>query len=161
MARILATGTFDVLHPGHVYYLEKSKDLGDELFVIIARTEMVSHKEDPILPDEQRRKMVDSLEVVDKAFLGSKKSKFDPLYQIEPDIITIGYDQHYDIKELKNKLQKRGFDIDVVRIDDKRPPNGHLYSTSEIIRSIKKPYLEPSQVGWRGIESRLVKGSSR
>ena len=34
MVRVLATGTFDILHPGHLLYLSKAKALGDELYVI-------------------------------------------------------------------------------------------------------------------------------
>ncbi|HQP72188.1 MAG TPA: adenylyltransferase/cytidyltransferase family protein, partial [Methanoculleus sp.] len=35
MRRVVATGTFDILHPGHLYYLEESRKLGDELYVIV------------------------------------------------------------------------------------------------------------------------------
>ena len=41
MRRIVATGTFDILHPGHVYYLEQSRALGDELHVIVARDDIL------------------------------------------------------------------------------------------------------------------------
>jgi FAD synthetase len=41
MVRILATGTFDILHPGHLRYLSEAKELGDELYVIVARDSMV------------------------------------------------------------------------------------------------------------------------
>ena len=37
MTLVVATGVFDILHPGHVFYLERSKALGDELAVIVAR----------------------------------------------------------------------------------------------------------------------------
>ncbi len=52
--RVVATGTFDLLHPGHIYYLEESKKLGDELWVIVARDMNVKHKPRPIIPEEQR-----------------------------------------------------------------------------------------------------------
>jgi FAD synthetase len=48
--RVLATGTFDLLHPGHLFYLEQSKALGDELVVIVARDANVKHKPRPIIP---------------------------------------------------------------------------------------------------------------
>ncbi|HPT37527.1 MAG TPA: adenylyltransferase/cytidyltransferase family protein, partial [Methanothrix sp.] len=51
---VVATGTFDLLHPGHVLYLERSKALGDILVVIVARDVNVRHKPKPILPEEQR-----------------------------------------------------------------------------------------------------------
>ncbi len=52
---VVATGTFDLLHPGHVLYLERSKILGDELVVIVARDVNVRHKPKPVLPEEQRQ----------------------------------------------------------------------------------------------------------
>ena len=53
--RVVATGTFDLLHPGHVLYLERSRALGDELVVIVARDVNVRHKPKPVLPEEQRQ----------------------------------------------------------------------------------------------------------
>ena len=37
MVRVVATGTFDIIHPGHIRFLEEAKKLGDELIVIVAR----------------------------------------------------------------------------------------------------------------------------
>ncbi len=73
MTRVLATGTFDLLHPGHLLYLERSKKLGDELVVIVARDVNVKHKPKPIVPEDQRLKMVQALKVVDLAILGDEK----------------------------------------------------------------------------------------
>ena len=96
MTRVVATGTFDILHPGHVLYLQSSKALGDELVVIVARDVNVKHKPKPILPEEQRLRMVASLKVVDLAVLGSETDTFLPIEQLKPDIITLGYDQHFN-----------------------------------------------------------------
>ena len=50
LTRVLATGTFDLLHPGHVYFLTQARAMGDELFVIVARDSNVTHKQKPIYP---------------------------------------------------------------------------------------------------------------
>jgi len=42
--RVVATGTFDILHSGHVLYLCKARALGDELWVIVARESTIKHK---------------------------------------------------------------------------------------------------------------------
>jgi FAD synthetase len=63
LTRVLATGTFDLLHPGHVYFLTQARALGDELFVIVARDSNVTHKPKPIIPEEQRLEMVNALKV--------------------------------------------------------------------------------------------------
>jgi len=61
LTRVVATGTFDLLHPGHILYLECSKALGDELVVIVARDVNVRHKPKPVVPQDQRLRMVQSL----------------------------------------------------------------------------------------------------
>ena len=70
MIRVVATGTFDILHPGHLWYLEESAKLGDELFVIVARDANIRHKPRPVIPEEQRRVMVQALKPVTRAVLG-------------------------------------------------------------------------------------------
>lgn len=115
--RVLATGTFDILHPGHVAYLEEAKKLGDELFVIVARDANIKHKPKPVVPENQRLKMVRALRVVDEAMLGSESDIFEPLLQIRPDIIALGYDQRFDQAELECELKKRGIKAKVIRIE--------------------------------------------
>ena len=70
MTRVLAQGTFDVLHPGHLHYLEEAAAMGEELHVIVARSDNVTHKPEPIVPETQRREMVAALDPVDAARLG-------------------------------------------------------------------------------------------
>ena len=138
LTRVLATGTFDLLHPGHVYFLTQARALGDELFVIVARDSNVTHKPKPIVPEAQRLEMVDALEMVGKALLGSEEDMFEPVKQIMPDIITLGYDQRFDIDFLEKELTKRGLPAKVVRIPfSKECP---LCSTGAIIKEILKRY---------------------
>ncbi len=135
MVRVLATGTFEILHPGHLLYLEEAKKLGDELFVIVGRDVNVrKRKRTPIIPEEQRLKMVSALKVVDKAMLGSEKDIYEPLYSIKPDIIAIGYDQDFDEGELERRLRERGFNSKVVRI--KKHNSNAFCKAEEIIKRI-------------------------
>lgn len=135
MVRVLATGTFEILHPGHLLYLEEAKKLGDELFVIVGRDVNVrKRKRTPIIPEEQRLKMVSALKVVDKAMLGSEKDIYEPLYSIKPDIIAIGYDQDFDEGELERELRERGFDSKVIRI--KKHNSNAFCKAEEIIKRI-------------------------
>ena len=116
MKRIVATGTFDILHPGHLYYLEQSKKLGDELTVIVARDVNVKHKPKPIIPEAQRRRMVAALRCVDHAILGDETDMFRPITEIRPDIITIGFNQHFDEESLRRQLIARKIPAEIVRI---------------------------------------------
>jgi len=116
MKRVVATGTFDILHPGHLYYLEESRRLGDELHVIVARDANVRHKPIPIIPEFQRLKMIRALRVVDHARLGDFTDMFRPIEEIRPAIITLGFNQHFDEQTLTDGLASRGLSVQVVRI---------------------------------------------
>ncbi|MFB6197581.1 MAG: adenylyltransferase/cytidyltransferase family protein, partial [Halobacteriaceae archaeon] len=114
-SKILAQGTFDILHPGHLHYLREAAEMGDELHVIIARRDNVTHKDPPILPDHQRRDIVDALEMVDHAHLGHEEDIFIPVESIDPDVIVLGHDQHHDESDIKSALVDRGIECDVRR----------------------------------------------
>ena len=114
--RVVATGTFDILHPGHIYYLEESRKLGDELWVIVARDANVKHKPHPIIPEEHRLQMVAALKPVSHAILGDKTDMFRPIHEIQPSVITIGFNQHFDESKLRQQLCELGMTPEIVRI---------------------------------------------
>jgi len=132
--RIVATGTFDILHPGHIYYLEESRKLGDELVVIVARDTNVKHKPRPVIPEEQRLRIVAALKPVDRAILGDKSDMFRPIEELKPDIITIGFNQMFDEKKLTDQLRARNLTPRVVRIG--RFADGDLCSSRLVVRRI-------------------------
>ncbi len=146
MTRVVATGTFDILHPGHLYYLEESRKLGDELVVIVARDTNVKHKPRPILPERQRLQMIRALKPVDNALLGDLHDMFRPIEEIRPDIITLGFNQHFNEETLRQNLRDRGIDADVVRIAGYPGP---LASSSKIVEHILNTRA-PSRPGGRG-----------
>ena len=119
MTRVLATGTFDLLHPGHLLYLERSKELGDELVVIVARDVNVKHKPKPVIPEDQRLRMVQALKVVDLAILGDEKDIFRPIEQLRPDVITLGFDQHFNPATLVEEMARQNLHPKVVRVTTK------------------------------------------
>ena len=134
---VIAQGTFDILHPGHLHYLEEAAAMGDELYVIIARRENVTHKEKPILDDRQRRDMVDALAPVDSAILGDEADIFVPIEQIDPDLIVLGHDQHHDEASIEAALAERGIDCAVERASGREPQyENELFSTGQIIERI-------------------------
>jgi len=134
MVRVVATGTFDIIHPGHIRFLEEAKKLGDELIVIVAREKNVKHKPKPIIPEEQRRRVVEALKPVDKAILGDEHDIFKPIMELKPDIIVLGYDQHFDEKKLEEELRKRGLNTKVIRINVKE--ECEYCSSAKIIKRI-------------------------
>jgi FAD synthetase len=138
LTRVLATGTFDILHPGHLLYLERSKELGDELVVIVARDVNVKHKPKPIVPEDQRLKMVQALKIVDMAILGDEKDIFRPIEQLKPDIITLGFDQHFNPASLEAELARRNIASKVVRVNAHDPCE--LCSSRKIISKTLGPH---------------------
>jgi FAD synthetase len=132
--RVVATGTFDLLHPGHIYYLEESKKLGDELWVIVARDMNVKHKPRPIIPEEQRLAMIASLRPVDHAILGDKSDMFRPIEEIGPAVITIGFNQLFDEEKLRPQLAARNLAPEIVRIG--KYADSELCSSRRVVQEI-------------------------
>jgi len=137
---VLASGTFDLLHYGHVRYLEEAKKLGGknvELIVIVARDSTVRKRKGrkTVMPEDQRRSLVEALKVVDEAILGCED--FDMIKVVEktkPDIIAVGHDQSDIEREVRKALAEKGIPIEVVRVG--RFGKDELNSSSEIKRKI-------------------------
>jgi len=121
MKKIATFGVFDLIHPGHVKFLEKCKSLvkNSELIVVIARdaTAVKEKGKKPIMSEEHRKYVIQSLKTVDKTILGNEGSdKLKIVEEIKPDIIVLGYDQTWDEKGLKKELEKRGLKIQIIRL---------------------------------------------
>ncbi len=135
--RVVAQGTFDILHPGHVHYLEEAAAYGDELHVIVARRENVTHKSKPIISDRQRREMVNALAIVDEAHLGHTEDIFIPIERIDPDVIVLGHDQHHDPESIAAALADRGISCAIERAGPReRASADEILSTGDIIDRI-------------------------
>jgi FAD synthetase len=121
MARVMAVGVFDLLHAGHLHYLEQAKALGDHLTVIIAHDDTVRmRKHEPVTSQDLRCRMVAGLKPVDHAMVGNPPSvpMYDILPVVEPDIIAIGYDQEHAETAIRVGLDERGFEnIKLVRVE--------------------------------------------
>ena len=121
MKRVLAVGVFDLLHAGHLHYLEQAKSLGGHLTVVIAHDDTVrKRKHEPVTNHDLRRRMVEGLKPVDQAVIGNPPEVpiFDILPEVKPDIIALGYDQEHAEDSIKNKLNQLGFEnIQVLRVE--------------------------------------------
>ena len=136
----MATGTFDLLHMGHIYYLREAKKLGDELFVVVARDSTVRKlKHEPVTPEEMRVGLIRELKMVDEAVLGHEDDMYAVLKEIKPDVIALGYDQIHDEEKIKKELKKRKLDAKVVRLP-KYSKIEDLNGTRRIIGKIISAY---------------------
>jgi len=141
---VLASGTFDLLHLGHVKYLEEAKKAGGrdaELIVIVARDGTVEKRRGtkPIVPENQRRALVGSLRVVDDAILGYEDFGIEKVIQkIKPDVIALGYDRGDIGQTVKNYIKEKGLKIKVVKIG--KFEEEELDSSSKIKQKIIRHY---------------------
>ena len=137
---VLASGTFDLLHLGHVRFLEEAKKAGGkeaELIVIVARDSTVKARKGktPVMPEDQRRTLVESLKVVDEAILGLEDFSIDKVIEkIKPDVIAVGHDQDGMEREVLKAIEKEKFAIEVRKIG--RFGKRELDSSSKIVRKI-------------------------
>lgn len=119
---VIASGVFDLLHLGHVKFLEEAKKTGGEnaeLIVVIARDNTVEKMKGrkPIMSEDQRRALVESLKVVDIAVLGFENLDIgEVITKIKPDIIALGYDQQEMIRNVTEYIGKKKLRTRVVKI---------------------------------------------
>jgi len=147
---VLAAGVFDLLHLGHVRYLEEAKKAGGEnakLIVIVARDKSVEDRkgEKPVMSEKQRRALVESLKVVDESILGYEEFNMgDVIERIKPDIIALGHDQFFNNigKEVRKVVTDLDLTIKVVRIG--KFSEDELDSSSEIKKKIIQRYRRQS-----------------
>lgn len=135
---VLVGGTFEIVHPGHIFFLNKAKEFGDYLVVVVARDSTVRKmKRPPVVPEDQRLKVIASLKPVDCAVLGKEREDITEIVkEIKPHVIVLGPDQAHDIKDLQSKISALGLRVDIRKVEnrEKKP----LYSVKEIIRRIKE-----------------------
>ena len=145
---MLAAGKFDILHLGHIAYLAQAKELaGDdgELVVVLALDKTIEKERGapPVFPQEQRRKIVESIEYVDKAIIGLDTSDHTKIIdQVQPDIIALGYDQYTNVSALEEHFKQKGLKTKIVRLK-KREADG-LCSSTEIRKRIEELLGIPS-----------------
>ena len=130
MKKVMAFGSFDILHKGHEHYLKEAKGYGDYLIVVVARDEnILSFKgKKPKHNQKYRLEQVKKLELVDEAVLGHEYDIFKVLEEHKPDIICLGYDQKtIDKEKLREELEKRDLKADIVRA---KAYKEHIYKSS-------------------------------
>ncbi len=119
---VLASGVFDLLHLGHVKFLEEAKKAGGkdaELVVVVARdstVEETKHRK-PVMSENQRRALVESLKVVDLAVLGLENFDVGNVIEtIKPDVIALGYDQAEMAYRVKSYVESHCLSVKVVKV---------------------------------------------
>ena len=141
---VLASGVFDLLHLGHVKFLEEAKKAGGknaQLIVVIARDSTVEQTKGskPIMPENQRRALVESLKVVYEAVLGLEDFDIGNVIKtVKPDVIALGYDQADMEQRVKEYVDANHLKVKVVRVGKFEAEE--LDSSSKIRQKIAEKY---------------------
>ncbi len=137
---VLASGVFDLIHYAHIRFLEEAKKTGGKdayLVVVVARdktAEKMKGKK-PVISEDHRRAIIESLKPVDEAVLGYEAiSLIETIKKLKPNIIALGYDQKSIENDVRKVVNAEKLNIRVVRIGRFGPAD--LDSSSKIKRKI-------------------------
>lgn len=141
--RVLAFGTFDLLHEGHLAYLKEAATLGRELYVLVAcdQAVMFAKNHAPEQSEQTRLKKIQQLPFVRQALLGkpvkNRNDYLKTITELKPDIIALGYDQFLEHTEwLKSRLDPK---TKIVRLKAYRP---EVYKTTLLKSQIANSKLQ-------------------
>jgi FAD synthetase len=126
MVKVMAFGTFDILHPGHLSYLKQAKKYGDYLIVVVARDKNVLEikKRLPRQGEKIRLAEIKKTGLADKVILGQLKNKLAVVEKFKPDVICLGYDQAVAVSQLE-----KAFRGEILRL---KPFKKNIYKSSKI-----------------------------
>lgn len=132
--KVLIAGNFDVVHPGHIYFLTEASKLG-QVIVVVARDETIKKFKGraPIFNENERKLILENFKMVGKVILGDQKDFFAPVLKENPDIIFLGPDQYSSW--IEERIRKSGLNIKIMRLDKRLP-----YSSSELKKRFLKVY---------------------
>jgi D-beta-D-heptose 7-phosphate kinase/D-beta-D-heptose 1-phosphate adenosyltransferase len=131
---VLTNGCFDILHPGHVHYLQQARELGDRLVVLVnsdASVQRLKGEGRPINPLPQRMAMLAALECVDWVLSFEGDTPRDEICRILPDILVKGGD-YQDITTIAGHdcVLRNGGEVRLLSFVDG-------FSTTNIIKTIR------------------------
>ncbi len=114
---VMVFGAFDGVHSGHLYYLKEAKKLGNHLIVAIARDHSPWHyKVGFKLPEAERMKTVEMLDIANEVILGSETDPLEKIKKIKPDIVALTPYHPVTKKELEAIFKDNGITAKVITI---------------------------------------------
>jgi|TARA_B100000315_G_C14151854_1_gene396050 FAD synthetase len=132
--KVLVTGTFDIVHPGHLNMFSQAKKYGD-LIILVARDDTVEKIKGkmPVHSAEFRKNQLITAKIAKKVLIGNE-DKYKVLDDEKPDFICLGYDQDAFVDDLEKEIIKRGLKTKIIRLEAFKP---ELYKTSKFIDTLK------------------------
>ncbi len=131
---VFTNGVFDLIHLGHVDYLEKARNLGDKLIVALntdASVKRLKGPNRPVSDEKARLRVMAALEFVDATLLFDEDTPFDLISLVKPDILVKGKD--YEISNIVGAdiVLENGGSVETIEFVDG-------YSTTSIVEKIKR-----------------------
>ena len=130
---VFTNGVFDILHPGHIHYLQEARALGDLLIVGLNSDASVKRNKGPQRPinnENERAEILEALECVDVVSVFDEETPADIIRAIQPDVLVKGADWAEDAIVGRDTVESRGGRV--VRV-----PVEPGYSTTALIRRIQ------------------------
>ena len=131
--KVLVFGVFDLLHPGHKYFLQQASKQGQQLIVVVARDNVVYliKGQRPNQNQTKRRQQIKKLKFVYRAVLGnlSRPHHYQMVKSIKPDVICLGYDQKPSLIKIRRELKSFGLQPKIIRLKSYQP---HKFKSSLI-----------------------------
>ncbi len=131
---VFTNGVFDLLHPGHVRYLEQARALGDALIVGLNSDRSVRANKGPsrpVTPEAERAEVVAALRCVDAVAIFDEETPYELIRAVQPDVLVKGADWGEDAIVGRDLVEARGGRVVRVPIEA-----GH--STTAIIDQIRR-----------------------
>jgi rfaE bifunctional protein nucleotidyltransferase chain/domain len=131
---VFTNGVFDLLHPGHLRYLQQSRGLGNTLVVGVNSDRSVrAIKGDsrPVTPEQERAEILAALACVDVVVLFDEDTPYALIARLQPDVLVKGADWPEEAMVGRDIVEARGGRV--VRV-----PFEPGYSTTNVIEQIRK-----------------------
>jgi D-beta-D-heptose 7-phosphate kinase/D-beta-D-heptose 1-phosphate adenosyltransferase len=135
---VFTNGCFDILHVGHIRYLEKAKSLGDILVVGVNSDHSVrglKGPDRPILPEEERAEILSGLWCVDYVTVFDEPTPLELISSLQPHVLVKGGDWTKETTVGREAVEKSGGEVAIL-------PFIEGSSTSNLIETILKRFLK-------------------
>jgi rfaE bifunctional protein nucleotidyltransferase chain/domain len=135
---VFTNGCFDILHAGHVDYLNKSKLLGDILIVAMnsdSSMKRIKGEKRPVVPQDERAFVLANLKAVDYVTIFNEDTPFETLKKLVPDVLVKGADWSKENIVGKDIVEAAGGKVETIEFVN-------IQSTTNIIQTILNKFKD-------------------